>query len=309
MAFSILESADLSIFLLVLVAALLALGLSRRLLRVSIPQLVLGIIGLILGLWAGSLLRPFFEGLPGLYGRWLPLIAHAFVAVLLLDLFVAQSPLVERFFRRLTARFLPPEDIDGEPVVVVDTSSLIDGRIEGLAETGFIFGKVIVPKFVLDELQKISDSADSLKRSRGRRGLDVLSNLQKIQGINLEISEEEPRGKGVDTKLVALARRRGAKILTVDYNLNRVAQLQKVEVLNVNELSEVIKPVVLPGERIQVKVVQRGKERGQGVGYLPDGTMIVVEGGADLVGKEVEAEVVRIFQTVAGKMVFVQPKR
>jgi uncharacterized protein YacL len=309
MAFSILDSSDLSIFLLVLVAALLALGLSRRLLRVSIPQLVLGIIGLILGLWAGSLLRPFFEGLPGLYGRWLPLIAHAFVAVLLLDLFVAQSPLVERFFRRLTARFLPPEDIDGEPVVVVDTSSLIDGRIEGLAETGFIFGKVIVPKFVLDELQKISDSADSLKRSRGRRGLDVLSNLQKIQGINLEISEEEPRGKGVDTKLVALARRRAAKILTVDYNLNRVAQLQKVEVLNVNELSEVIKPVVLPGERIQVKVVQRGKERGQGVGYLPDGTMIVVEGGADLVGKEVDAEVVRIFQTVAGKMVFVQPKR
>lgn len=303
------ESPDLTIFLLVLVAALLALGLSRRLLRVSIPQLLLGIIGLILGLWAGGLLRPFFEGLPGVYGRWLPLIAHAFVAVLLLDLFVAQSTLAERFFRRLISRFLPPEDTDGQPLVLVDTSSLIDGRIEGLASTGFIFGKVIVPKFVLDELQKISDSADALKRGRGRRGLEVLSNLQKMQGVDLEISEDEPRGKGVDTKLVALARRKRAKILTVDYNLSRVAQLQKVEVLNVNELAEVIKPVVLPGERISVKVVQRGKERGQGVGYLPDGTMIVVEGGAELVGKEVDAEVVRIFQTVAGKMVFVQPKR
>jgi len=304
-----LEASDLTIFLIVLVIALIALGVTRRLLKISFPYLFFGILGLLLGLWVGSLARTLFQDLPGVYGRWVPLIVHVFITIGIFDLFIAQTRTVTQVAGRIFRRFVPPEEEHQEPAVVIDTSALIDGRLEGVASSGFLFGKVIVPKFVLDELQHIADATDPLRRARGRRGMDVLSGIQKSPHVHLEIVYDEPKVRGTDSKLVALAKKYRAKIVTVDYNLNKIATLQGVGVLNVNELSETLKPIVLPGERLQVKVVQKGKEKQQGVGYLPDGTMIVVEGGDGLVGKTVEAEVVRIFQSVAGKMVFVEPTK
>jgi len=306
--FTTLEASDLTIFLVVLVVALIALGLTRRLLRISFPYLFFGLLGLLLGLWVGALARTIFEDLPGVYGRWVPLIVHVFITVAVFDVFIAQTRTVATFATRVFHRFFPAEGEPQEPTVVIDTSALIDGRLEGVASSGFLFGKVLVPKFVLDELQHVADSTDPQRRARGRRGMDVLSAIQKVPTVHLEIIYDEPRVRGTDSKLVSVAKKFKAKIITVDYNLNKVATLQGVGVLNVNELSETLKPIVLPGESLQVRVIQKGKERGQGVGYLPDGTMIVVENGENLVGQTVSAEVVRIFQSVAGKMVFVEPK-
>ena len=193
--------------------------------------------------------------------------------------------------------------------VLVDTSAIIDGRIADIAKTGFVSDKLLVPRFVLAELQNIADSDDSLRRSKGRRGLEMLNSLRNNPDVEIDIIEENPeKVKEVDAKLVYLARKFGTSILTTDYNLNRVATIEKVKVLNINELSQAIRAVVLPGEEMTVKVVQAGKEKNQGVGYLDDGTMIVVEGGDKLIGKVVPAEVTRIFQTVAGKMIFAAPR-
>lgn len=306
-ALTTLDANDLTIFLVVLVIALIALGVTRRLLKLSFPYLFFGTIGVALGLWVGSLARDLFEGLPGVYGRWVPVIVHVFITVAIFDLFAAQTRTVSAFASRIFHRFFPVET-EHELSVVIDTSSLIDGRLEGVAKSGFLFGRVIVPKFVLDELQHIADSTDPIRRARGRRGMDMLSAIQKTPRVRLEIVYDEPKVRGTDSKLVALAKRTKSKIITVDYNLNKVATLQGVEVLNVNELSEMLKTIVLPGETLSVKIVQKGKEKSQGVGYLPDGTMIVVENGEHLVGQTISAEVVRIFQSVAGKMVFVEPK-
>jgi rRNA-processing protein FCF1 len=169
---------------------------------------------------------------------------------------------------------------------------------------------LMVPRFVLAELQNIADSDDAMRRGRGRRGLETLNQLREQADVTVEITEEDaPEIREVDAKLVALAQRLGGDVLTTDYNLNRVAQIQGVKVLNVNELSNAIRPVVLPGEELLVRVVQPGKERNQGVGYLADGTMIVVENGDKLMGQEVATEVTRVFQTVAGKMIFATPRK
>lgn len=192
--------------------------------------------------------------------------------------------------------------------ILVDTSAIIDGRIADIAKTGFVPGKLLVPRFVLAELQNIADSEDSMRRSRGRRGLEMLNIIRENPAVELDILEEDPEDvKEVDHKLVRLARDHGTDILTTDYNLNRVATIEQVRVLNINELANSIKAVVIPGEQMKVKVVQKGKEKNQGVAYLDDGTMIVVENGDKLLGQEVSAEVTRIFQTVAGKMIFASP--
>lgn len=193
--------------------------------------------------------------------------------------------------------------------ILVDTSVIIDGRITDIAKTGFIPGRLVVPRFVLAELQNIADSDDAMRRSRGRRGLEMLNTIRQDTDQDVEIIEEDMHLiPEVDAKLVALAKRLKASILTTDFNLNRVAQIEGVRVLNINELANAIRPVVIPGEEMTVKVVQTGKERGQGVGYLTDGTMIVVDNGDKLIGQEVLTEVTRVFQTVAGKMIFVAPK-
>ncbi len=192
--------------------------------------------------------------------------------------------------------------------VLLDTSVIIDGRIADIAHTGFIFGPMVVPAFVLAELQHIADSPDGLKRQRGRRGLDILNRLQKEPGIPFRITDLDVEGvREVDDKLVILAKQMRCPVLTNDYNLNRVAELQGVTVLNINELANAVKAVYLPGEDLEVHVLQEGKEFGQGVGYLDDGTMVVVELGREMIGRTVSVTVTKVLQTAAGRMIFARP--
>ncbi len=188
---------------------------------------------------------------------------------------------------------------------LLDTSVIIDGRVADIVETGFLEGQLLVPEFVLRELQMVADSADSIKRNRGRRGLDILQRIQKDPSIKVQIVEEDyPEIKGVDMKLIELAKETGAKIVTNDFNLNKVAQLRGVDVLNINELANCLKPVVLPGETMRVFILKEGKEYNQGVAYLDDGTMVVVDNARKMIGKTIDVQVTSVLQTTAGKMIF-----
>jgi uncharacterized protein YacL len=188
---------------------------------------------------------------------------------------------------------------------ILDTSVIIDGRIADICETGFLDGTLVVPKFVLKELQQIADSSHSLKRNRGRRGLEILHKIQQNASVNVIVSEKDfPDVPEVDMKLIEMARLMGGKIVTNDFNLNKVAQLRGVEVLNINELANALKPVVLPGELMRVFVLKEGKEANQGIGYLDDGTMIVVDNAQQLIGRTVDLVVTSVLQTTAGKMIF-----
>lgn len=197
----------------------------------------------------------------------------------------------------------------GSSFKILDTSAIIDGRIADLCKTGFLEGVLIVPNFVVGELQKIADSADTLRRNRGRRGLDLLNKMQKENQVTIKIFDRDyGEINEVDTKLLKLAREMDAKVITNDFNLNKVAELYGVQVLNINELSNAIKPLVLPGEEMTVHVLRDGKEYGQGIGYLDDGTMIVVEGGRNYIGLDIEVLVTSVLQTSAGRMIFAKPK-
>ena len=188
---------------------------------------------------------------------------------------------------------------------ILDTSVIIDGRIADIAETGFLDGVLIIPQFVLRELQLVADSADPLKRNRGRRGLDILQRVQKIATVQVQIVEDDyPSVREVDLKLIELAKDIEGKIITNDFNLNKVAQLQGVEVLNINELANALKPIVLPGEAMRVFILKEGKEYNQGVAYLDDGTMVVVDNARKMIGKTVDVAVTSVLQTTAGKMIF-----
>jgi uncharacterized protein YacL len=193
---------------------------------------------------------------------------------------------------------------------LVDTSAVIDGRIIDIVEAGFVEGSLIIPRFVLDELQLIADSSDSLRRQRGRRGLDILNSFKKKGDSKVEVMERDYRDiQGVDSKLVQLAKEIDGTVITVDYNLNKVARLQGVSVLNVNELANALKAIVLPGEEMDVKVIKEGKEANQGVAYLDDGTMVVVDEGKKLIGKDISTVVTSVLQTPAGRMIFVRRKK
>jgi len=197
-----------------------------------------------------------------------------------------------------------------DEVALLDTSVIIDGRIVDICKTKFLAGKVIIPKFVLKELQQIADSTDPIKRQRGRRGLEMLHTLQKEAGLDVAIHEEDfPEIQEVDAKLVRLAKLLEAKILTVDFNLNRVASIQGIKVLNINELANALKPVVFPGEEMQIKLIKEGKEHNQAVGYLDDGTMVVVEEARRFIGGEVKVLVTSVLQTQAGRMIFTKLER
>ena len=194
------------------------------------------------------------------------------------------------------------------PAKIIDTSVIVDGRITEIVESGFLDPPYVVPRFVLHEIQLIADSTDGMKRSRGRRALDVLSKLQEL--VRIEISEiDYPEVVGVDAKLVRMARETGGRLVTNDYNLNRVAHVEGVSVLNINELANAVKPIVLPGEEMHVAILREGKESQQGVGYLDDGTMIVVENGRRLIGESADVVVTSVLQTVAGRMIFAKTKR
>jgi len=188
---------------------------------------------------------------------------------------------------------------------ILDTSVIIDGRIADIAETGFLDGVLVIPQFVLRELQLVADSADSMKRNRGRRGLDILQRIQKMAHLNVQIVEDDfPHVREVDMKLIELAKIYDCKIITNDFNLNKVAQLHGVEVLNINELANSLKPIVLPGETMRVFILKEGKEYNQGVAYLDDGTMVVVDNAKRMISKTIDISVTSVLQTTAGKMIF-----
>lgn len=223
--------------------------------------------------------------------------------------FKKRIELMNLFPSRLSGKDKKKEEQTGTKLKILDTSVIIDGRIADICKTGFLEGTLVIPGFVLEELQHIADSSDVLKRNRGRRGLDILNKIQKELPIKVEIYEGDfEEIHEVDSKLVKLAKLVSGIVVTNDFNLNKVCELQGVSVLNINDLANAVKPVVLPGEELKVQVIKDGKEHNQGVAYLDDGTMIVVEGGRDYIGKDIDVIVTSVLQTSAGRMIFAKPK-
>jgi uncharacterized protein YacL len=294
-------------------------------------DLVAAVIGLIVGLMISFLIAIPLANLPPIWGRILPFVGTVVCGGLGVSLAVQRkndfSHLFQAAFASRRAREREREEerqkekekeLEKEqssqlqPVtqILLDTSAIIDGRIADISQTGFVSGALLVPRFVLNELQRIADSADTMRRNRGRRGLEMLNRLQKDTTVPVQITDADIEDVAeVDGKLVQMARNLHCPIITNDFNLNRVAELQGVKVLNINELANAVKPVLLPGEDIFIKIMQDGKELGQGVGYLDDGTMIVVEGGRQYMGTTIEVTVTRVLQTVAGRMIFAHPKQ
>jgi uncharacterized protein YacL len=288
-------------------------SIRKQLGKVSARTLVYGLIGLIVGLIAAALLAYPLSLLPNLLGNILPFIAVMLLGYLGIVLFVSRQKELHNVFRTFSKGGSAEEKAETSGLqdtrrILVDTSAIIDGRIADIARTGFIPGRLLIPRFVLNELQYVSDSADNLRRQRGRRGMEVLSNLQKDSTIPVTITDIDVEGvREVDERLVVLARQLSCPILTNDYNLNRVAELQGVSILNINELANAVKSILLPGETLEMKIIQEGKEYGQGVGYMEDGTMVVVENGQKYIGKSVDIEVTKVLQTAAGRMIFAKP--
>ncbi len=286
-------------------------GARRRIESMPAERLVAIIGGIFLGLIATSLLTLPLSTLPSPFRQIVPLMAVivlCYLAVIVLSL--RQNDL------RSALRFLqanksakPVENSIEESVLLLDTSVIIDGRISDICKTGFIRASLMVPNFVLLELQHIADSSDPLRRNRGRRGMDVLKYLQEDCPIPIHFSDMDVSDvREVDSKLVALARKLSCPIMTNDYNLNRVADLQGVTVLNINDLANAVKSVFLPGEDLSVKVVQEGREAGQGVAYLDDGTMVVIEDGKEFLNDNIDVHVTKVLQTTAGRMIFARPQ-
>ncbi len=276
-----------------------------------VEDLFVALFGLGIGLVIAALLTVPLVLLGSPVGNLLPIVVAVVVALACMRVALLRKGDVRAFVGpRLSANTgaAEPSKNGHTPQVRLDTSAIIDGRIADISATGFITGEMLIPRFVLDELQHIADSPDVLRRNRGRRGLDMLNRMSKEAEAPINILDVDPRDvrdvHEVDGKLIHIARKIHAPIITNDYNLNKVAQLQGVRVLNVNELANAVKPVVLPNEDMAVKIIQIGKEPGQGVGYLDDGTMIVVEDGSRYLDQEVDIVVTRVLQTVAGRMIF-----
>ena len=278
-------------------------AIRKRIQDASAQQVTAGIVGLIVGLIAAALLSLPLSLLPAPWGRALP---AAFTVIFAYCGAFIGSIRQRDFFALISGR-LGKEVSREDNIVLLDTSVIIDGRIADVSHTGFISGTMIVPRFVLNEIQHIADSSDPLRRARGRRGLDMLNRLQKESVVPIRVADLDIEDvREVDDKLVMLAKRLRSPIVTNDYNLNRVAELQGVAVLNINELANAVRAVVLPGEALSVSVIQEGKELGQGVGYLDDGTMVVVENGRRHIGQSVSTVVTKVLQTAAGRMIFAQ---
>lgn len=266
--------------------------------RSALDLLAAGV-GLMIGLLLAALLALPLALLPPPFSQFLPIAAAAIFGYLGVTVLVAHKRDIVNLVRR------GPAAAPAARALLLDTSAIIDGRIADVSQTGFLDGELLVPRFVLEELQFIADSADVLRRNRGRRGLEMLNRLQREATASVRVLETPgSEGQPVDAALVRLAREQQCAIITNDYNLNRVAELQGVRVLNLNELANAVRPVVLPGEELTVRLVQEGKEPGQGVAYLDDGTMIVVDQGRKAVGSERRVVVTRVLQTVAGRMIF-----
>jgi len=279
--------------------------------ELSTAEFVTAIIGLFLGLVLGLLLGIPVGALGPPVGTYAPLAVSLFLGFAMAGLTVAKRHDLIGAAEGLGIIKRRPTEASAMagPNVLVDTSAIIDGRIADIAESGFLYGTLVVPRFVLDEVQRLADSSDNLRRTRGRRGLEILGRLRKDGKTPVSIIDEDvPSLSEVDSKLVELAKRGGRAVLTNDLNLNRIAELQGVRVLNINALANAMKPALLPGEELKVRVIQPGKDPGQGVGYLDDGTMVVVEGGARSIDNDVDVTVTRVIQTVAGRMIFATPR-
>jgi uncharacterized protein YacL len=283
------------------VFAAVIIGLELTLHRVPAHQMVGALVGGVTGLLGASLVWGVISGLDLVAEHFI----HALLIVFLIYMGIVIGARRGEWFEpaRVVAAFKDASRL--HQYKVLDTSVIIDGRIADICETGFLDGTLAVPQFVLRELQQVADSSDSLKRNRGRRGLDILQRIQKMTNVQVQIVETDfPEVKEVDLKLIELAKHLSGKIVTNDFNLNKVAQLRGVAVLNINELANSLKPVVLPGEVLRVFVLKEGKESGQGVAYLDDGTMVVVDQGRRAIGRTIEVTVTSVLQTTAGKMIF-----
>lgn len=289
--------------------------LETRLNKMPVDDILAGALGLAVGLIISNLLGSAFLPIP-IVGRYIPGVISIVLGYLGISVAIRKR---EELFSLITA--IPWVGKDKEKrrdkehgsqppsVKILDTSVIIDGRIADIAQTGFLEGTLLIPGFVLEELQHIADSSDTLKRNRGRRGLDILNRMQKEFAGQVKIDNRNFDDiTEVDAKLIKLGQLLRAKVITNDYNLNKVAELQGVEVLNINELANAVKPVVLPGEEMVVHVIKDGKEVGQGVAYLDDGTMIVVDGGKRYIGETIGVIVTSVLQTAAGRMIFARPK-
>lgn len=299
----------------------------KEMVKVPVGNLAVGTFGLIIGLLIAFLISqtvskleiPFLGNIVGII---LSILIYGIFGYLGIKLSIANIDEIKKFLRisdkakvgkkrqkneKIVGETLDLTELSGFPKVL-DTSVIIDGRILDIIKTHFLDGPLVVPTFVLEELQTIADSADSIKRQRGRRGLDIINEMKNGKDIDLIIKDIDfPDIAEVDMKLLSLCKEIDGKIITNDYNLNKVAVLQEIEVLNVNELANSIKVVVYPGERLEITVLKEGKGNNQGLGYLNDGTMVVVEGGKNLIGKTINTDVTSVIQTAAGKMIFVKP--
>lgn len=276
-----------------------------RLKQVSLKRLIGAAVGSVLGIVGAFLISLVLSwALPGSHGT----VSFLQLLILLVMTYVGLivgSAKGDMLNLSALGGLFGGEKAQKQSFKILDTSVIIDGRIADIAETGFLDGTLVVPQFVLRELQLVADSADSMKRNRGRRGLDVLQRFQKMVHLNVQILEDDyPHIREVDLKLIELARNYDCKIITNDFNLNKVAQLHGVEVLNINELANALKPIVLPGETMRVFILKEGKEYNQGVAYLDDGTMVVVDNAKKMISKTIDISVTSVLQTQAGKMIF-----
>lgn len=288
----------------------------EQLVKVPITDIIFGTLGLLVGLLVAFLISSAFNAMR------LPIVDTIVPVILTLIFgymgfqvgFKKRDELLSLLSRASKKKGVIVEESEQSAnqheLKILDTSVIIDGRIADICQTGFLEGVIVIPQFVLNELQHIADSSDALKRNRGRRGLDILNRIQKELPIRVEMYEGDFDDiQEVDSKLVKLAKLTGGTVVTNDFNLNKVCEFQNVSVLNINDLANAVKPVVLPGEEMNVQVIKDGKEQNQGVAYLDDGTMIVVEGGRDYIGKRIDVLVTSVLQTSAGRMIFAKPKQ
>ncbi|HNK63743.1 MAG TPA: TRAM domain-containing protein [Anaerolineales bacterium] len=276
--------------------------------RMTAESLFAGLTGLIVGLLIAALLAFPLSMLPQPFSQILPFIGVLVFSYIGVSLFVMRQGDIMGLISTISGRNEGGASTawtNLNRTILLDTSVIIDGRVADIAKTGFLPGTLLIPRFVLNELQYIADSPDGIRRQRGRRGMEVLAELQKLPNVLVRISDINVEGvREVDDKLVVLGKQLKSPVLTNDYNLNRVAEIQGVTVLNINELANAVKSVVLPGEALRINIMQEGKEYGQGVGYMDDGTMVVVENGKEYIGEYMEVNITKVLQTAAGRMIF-----
>ncbi len=285
--------------------ALAAIFVEIRIKRASLQRLIGASLGATLGLLGAFLVSLVVGRIQPLYPATISFVEIGIVAVSLYVGITIGASKGDLLDLTVLGGLIGGEKSTRHSFNILDTSVIIDGRIADIAETGFLDGTLVIPQFVLRELQMVADSADSMKRNRGRRGLDILQRIQKMPQLHIQIMEDDfPNIRDVDMKLVELGKTYGCKVVTNDFNLNKVAQLHGVEILNINELANALKPIVLPGETMRVFILKEGKEYNQGVAYLDDGTMVVVDNARKMISKTIDIGVTSVLQTTAGKMIF-----